>query len=259
MERGTNGQHKDGQQPDKLSGRILVAEDNASNQMLVKILLEKMGMEVTLVDDGAEAVELLGSETFDMILMDIQMPKMNGYEATRFLRQQGIDTPIIALTANAMKGDKQKCLDAGCDEYLSKPLRKEQFSAMLSKYLATGENDNADAVRNEETDVSLDDSAAMTSDISGDADLQPVIDVFMEELPELVTQITDACQDLDFELLKGLAHQLKGASGSAGFMVLSKYVRNVEVMLANEEIEKTKKAIDELGEFCKKVLETQKK
>jgi len=259
MERDINSQHKDGQQPDKLSARVLVAEDNVSNQMLVKIILEKMGMEVTLVADGEEAVDLLASETFDIILMDIQMPKMNGYEATRLLRQKGIGIPIIALTANVMKGDEQKCLDAGCDGYLSKPLQKKQFCEMLSKYLATIEkdNDDADAVREEETDISLGDSLAMTSDLLGDASLQPVIDVFIEELPGLVAQISDACQGLDFELLKGLTHQLKGASGSAGFMVLSKYAGNVEVMLANEEIEKTKKAIDELGEFCRKILEAQ--
>ncbi len=246
MERDANSEYKDGEQAGKLSGRVLVAEDNVSNQMLVKILLEKMGMEVTLVSDGTEAVEFVGSETFDLILMDIQMPKMNGYEATRLLRQQGIDTPIIALTANAMKGDEQKCLDAGCDGYLAKPLQKKLFREILSKHLA----------RNEEGDA---DSAAITSNLLGDVHLQPVIDVFMEELPELVTQISDACQELDFELLKKLTHQLKGASGSAGFMVLSKYLSNVEVMLANKEIENTKKAIDELGDFCKKIVETQNK
>lgn len=257
MERDANRQHKDGQQPNKLSGRVLVAEDIISNQMLAKILLEKMGMEVTVVNDGAEAVDILASETFDIILMDIQMPKMNGYVATRLLRQKGINTPIIALTANAMKGDEQKCLDAGCDGYLSKPLRKDIFREMLLKYLAISKNDNADAVQKEKTDVSLDDSAAITSNLSGDASLQPVIDVFIEELPELVTQITDACQELDFELLKGLTHQLKGASGSAGFMVLSKYVSNVEVTLANKEVKEMKNAIDKLGKLCRKVLETQ--
>lgn len=259
MERDLNGQHEDRQQPEKLSGRVLIAEDNPSNQMLVKILLEKMGMEVTLVADGCEAVKLVDCGAFDLILMDMQMPIMNGYEATRLLREKGIDVPIIALTANAMKGDKEKCLEAGCNGYLSKPLQKELFRKMLSKYLVKTEesNDCDDTVCDEETDVSLNDSAAMTSNISSDAELQPVIAVFMEELPQLMAQITDACQELDFELLKGLAHQLKGASGSAGFMALSKYVGNVEVMMANEDIEKTKNAIDELGKFCKKVVETQ--
>ena len=117
------------------SGKILVAEDNPSNQKLITILLQKLGLEVALADDGQIAVEKCASETFDLILMDMQMPNMNGYEAARQLRSRGLTTPIIAVTANAMMGDEEKCLDAGCDGYISKPIDRTKLSEVLGQYL----------------------------------------------------------------------------------------------------------------------------
>ena len=118
------------------SGKILVAEDNPSNQKLVAIFLEKMGFEVTLADDGLQALEQCGLQTFDLILMDMQMPNLNGYDAARQLRTQGIKTPIIAVTANAMSGDEQKCIDAGCDGYLSKPVDRNKLHELVGHHLS---------------------------------------------------------------------------------------------------------------------------
>lgn len=117
------------------NGKILVAEDNPSNQKLITILLQKMGLEVALADDGRSAVDQGTSESFDLILMDMQMPTMNGYEATRQLRGKGISTPIIAVTANAMMGDEEKCLEAGCDGYLSKPIDRTKLTQIIGQYL----------------------------------------------------------------------------------------------------------------------------
>ncbi|MBN2138912.1 MAG: response regulator [Sedimentisphaerales bacterium] len=117
------------------SGRVLVAEDTLTNQMLIKLLLEKIGFEVTIVSDGREAVRKGIGEQFDLIFMDIHMPNMNGYEATRELRKGGVATPIIALTANAMKGDDRKCLAAGCNDYLPKPIDRKWLLCVLQKYL----------------------------------------------------------------------------------------------------------------------------
>lgn len=119
----------------KLSGRILVAEDSKANQILIEVLLEKIGLEVTIAKDGNEALKNALANDFDLILMDIQMPKMNGYEATTAIREKGITTPIIALTANAMKGDDRKCIDAGCNDYLSKPIDHKEFKKKLFQYL----------------------------------------------------------------------------------------------------------------------------
>ena len=119
----------------KYSGRILVVEDNPTNQLLVETLLAKLGLQFVLACDGVEAVEKAAAEFFDLILMDIQMPNMNGYQAAEALRKKGIETPIVALTAHAMEGDRQKCLDAGCDDYLSKPVNRNKLMGMLDKYL----------------------------------------------------------------------------------------------------------------------------
>jgi len=119
-----------------MSGRVLVAEDNPSNQKLVSILLQKMGLEVAMVDDDQAAVDKIAAgETFDVILMDMQMPVMNGYDATRQLRANGCKLPIIALTANAMMGDEDKCLSAGCDAYLSKPIDRAKLSELIGRYI----------------------------------------------------------------------------------------------------------------------------
>jgi len=135
-----------------ISGKVLVAEDNKANQMLVKLMLEKMGLEVTIVDDGRKALEELSRQPYDIVLMDIQMPVMNGYEAARAIRQKGITTPIIAITANAMKGDDRKCLESGCDAYMSKPVDRNKLYELMRKYVA-GDKDPAveriDSVREE--------------------------------------------------------------------------------------------------------------
>ncbi len=120
---------------DMYNGKILVAEDNPSNQKLITILLQKIGLEVTIADDGQKAVEKCDLETYDIILMDMQMPNMNGYEATRQLRSQGLTTPIIAVTANAMMGDEEKCIEAGCNGYISKPIDRTKLNEVISQHI----------------------------------------------------------------------------------------------------------------------------
>jgi signal transduction histidine kinase/CheY-like chemotaxis protein len=117
------------------AGKVLVAEDTPTNQMLIKLLLEKLGLEVTITENGRETVKTALQEHFDLIFMDMHMPEMSGYEATRELRQKGMHDPIIALTASAMKGDEQKCLDAGCDAYLSKPINRDKLLEAIQKFL----------------------------------------------------------------------------------------------------------------------------
>ncbi|MDX1640729.1 MAG: response regulator [Balneolaceae bacterium] len=117
--------------------KILIAEDNQINQIVAKKILEKEGFEVDIVDTGKKAVEAIQKENYAFVFMDIQMPEMDGYEATRTVRELEMDTdkhtPIIALTASAMEKDRQKCLDAGMDEYLAKPIEKEELIRVLKK------------------------------------------------------------------------------------------------------------------------------
>jgi signal transduction histidine kinase/CheY-like chemotaxis protein len=143
----------------KYCGRILVAEDNPANQILIQAILDRMNIQATMACDGALAVKIATEETFDLILMDIQMPNLNGYQATRMLKKKGIKAPIVALTAHAMEGDRQKCLDAGCDDYLSKPVNKGKLSELLGKYLKRQEPSDSLAAQ---ADVLIDETRQLT-------------------------------------------------------------------------------------------------
>jgi signal transduction histidine kinase/BarA-like signal transduction histidine kinase len=118
-----------------IKGNILVAEDARANQALIRIMLQKMGLEVTIVEDGQQAVEKINNGRYDLILMDMQLPVMNGYDATRQIKAMGIQIPVIALTAHAMKGDEEKCRQAGCDDYLTKPIDRTKLEKILRHYL----------------------------------------------------------------------------------------------------------------------------
>jgi two-component system sensor histidine kinase/response regulator len=121
---------------------VLLAEDNLVNQKVVMRLLEKRGHRVVVAANGHEALDALAKQDFDLVLMDVQMPEMDGFEATAVLRQKekisGVHQTIIALTANAMKGDREHCLAAGMDAYLSKPIRPDELDAVLATYLPGG-------------------------------------------------------------------------------------------------------------------------
>jgi len=122
----------------RLSGRVLVAEDALSNQLLIKILLNKLGLHVTTVENGRRAVEEASQQAFDMIFMDIQMPVMDGHEATRLIRKKGITTPIIAVTANTSRSERNECLRVGCDDYVPKPICNEVLIRAIHKHMPEG-------------------------------------------------------------------------------------------------------------------------
>jgi CheY-like chemotaxis protein len=123
--------------------RILVAEDNPVNQMLIRMLLTKMGYQCQIVGDGAQAVHALETGAFDLVLMDCQMPVMNGFEATRHIRAgdglvRNPNLPVIALTANAMNEDKEECIAAGMDDHIGKPISPELLKERLEHWLHGG-------------------------------------------------------------------------------------------------------------------------
>ena len=126
-------------QPVKLRGRVLLAEDNVVNQIVAEAMLTNLGLTVEIANDGQEALLLAAVQSFDIILMDCQMPVLDGYEATRSLRlretENGRRRPVIALTANAMEGDRKQCLAAGMDDYLAKPYTQEQLEHVLNHWL----------------------------------------------------------------------------------------------------------------------------
>ena len=123
-----------------LNKKILLAEDNEVNRAVAIIMLQKLGAEVTSVVNGREALEKISQEPFHLIFMDCQMPEMDGYEASRHLKQKMQDgeittIPIIAMTAHAMIGDRQKCIEAGMDDYISKPTKKQDLMVVLERWL----------------------------------------------------------------------------------------------------------------------------
>ncbi len=120
---------------DRFTGHVLVADDNQIDRMVARKLLEMWGLETTTVADGEEAVDAARRGSYDLIFMDMEMPCRNGYEATRELRSLGTETPIVALTARAMKTDRADCIAAGCDDYLAKPIARTGLLRMLEKYL----------------------------------------------------------------------------------------------------------------------------
>ena len=222
-------------------GHVLVAEDVLTNQMLVEKILRQMGLEVTLANDGNEAVQKALARQFDLILMDIQMPEMNGYEATRTLRRQGMQIPIVALTAHAMKGDDEECLAAGCDDYLSKPIDRRQLIGKLAKYLSPKQQVVDDmAGLTESQHGSVEDAASDNSNgvivnwddliarIGDEKILEEIVPVYLKDNNERTEQLTAAADAGDIETIRLCAHALKGAGRNLGAKRLSDVAHNLE-------------------------------
>ena len=193
--------------------RILLAEDNAVNQKLALRLLEKQGHHVTVAGDGREALAALEQKPFDLVLMDVQMPEMNGFETTGVIRererQSGQHIPIIAMTAHAMKGDRERCLAAGMDDYVSKPIIARKLFEAIVRLAPEVAQPPANAP-----------SSSLHADrildrVGGDAELlRELVAIFLEECPRLLTEIEEAVGRRDVGALTRAAHALKGSIGS---------------------------------------------
>jgi len=196
--------------------RVLLAEDNEINQKVVTALLKKRGHTVTVAGNGIKALDALQRERFDIVLMDVQMPEMDGLEATAAIRAieqaSGAHIPIVALTAHAIKGDRERCLAAGMDGYVSKPVRAEDLFQAIEGLTFAAREANAGAEASLE-DV-LDRSAAFAQ-VGGDMELfREIVAIFLETYPELLAHISDAVTRADGEALLRAAHTLKGSVGN---------------------------------------------
>lgn len=195
--------------------RILLAEDNRVNQRLAVGLLERMGHRVAVVESGQAAVDACQRDSFDLVLMDVQMPGLDGLDATRAIRTNeqllGRHVPIIAMTAHAMSGDRQRCLDAGMDDYLSKPIRITELEEKIASVVdeSSSESENEDSI---ELDVDSELAGALDA-IDHDTDLLRIMaDAFLEESAELLLVMSAAWERSDWEQLSHAAHSLKGSA-----------------------------------------------
>lgn len=235
----TKNNESDGLQP--LQGRVLLVEDNAINQEVAQMQLHQLGLSVTLAENGQEALEALNDHSFDLVLMDIQMPLMDGYEATRQIRQQGLQLPVISLTAAAMAEDQQLALESGMNDHLSKPIDPQQLYQVLSQWLPK----SAQPIKSDEANQS---SSVGMSNVQAKPTVPQLMDVnqglsllggnqtlykklvqqFVEQIHLEFSPLVQKMSDLEsgnrsqnYEEAQKLAHALKVVSGNLALTRLS--------------------------------------
>ncbi len=230
---------------------ILLAEDNRVNQAVATQMLEKMGYSITIANTGAEVLSQLSAGSFDLILMDVQMPEMDGIEATRRIRNEesnsGTHIPIIAITAHAMKGDRERCLEAGMDGYISKPINKAALLSAIGDVTrlrpetAVDQERNAGADPASETVLHLD-TGVLLERLGGDEGLFfEVIDIFLEEAPKSMEGLRAALEAGDSGGVERIAHSMKGELGYLGVEEVSQQARELEESGRNGDLERARR------------------
>ncbi|MDX2254056.1 MAG: ATP-binding protein [Pseudanabaenaceae cyanobacterium bins.39] len=257
--------------------RILVVEDNLVNQQLVKLMLEQLGYDCDLRDNGMQAIAAVQQQQYDLILMDIQMPQMGGIEATKRIRalqsqnaehgQSMSNTRIVAVTASAMQGDRQSFLAAGMDDYISKPIRMEQLSQVLKscqpklsdRQLEHGDSQGEGLTREVIDRQIIDNLAKMIGAKTNRDTLIRVIDSYLIDMPRLRSQIISGLDDRNLDDLRLGSHSLKSSSESLGAIYLGTLCRALEKYtgetLASMSEEDLQKLRDDFVEECDRVVD----
>jgi CheY-like chemotaxis protein/HPt (histidine-containing phosphotransfer) domain-containing protein len=195
---------------------ILVAEDNPVNQKLATRLLEKRGYRVTVAGNGKEALAALDKNSYDLVLMDVQMPEMGGIEATIALREKekstGLHQPVVAMTALVMKGDRERCLEAGMDNYISKPIRAQELDEILDSYLSRREQTVIPSISAPEITESAVNAEELLERVGGDLGfLSELAEIFRADYPKQIRVAQEALARSDAEGVKRAGHVLRGA------------------------------------------------
>jgi CheY-like chemotaxis protein/HPt (histidine-containing phosphotransfer) domain-containing protein len=220
--------------PPPRSLRVLVAEDNRVNQVLISRLLEKLGHMVVLCGDGHAAVAEVDAQRPDLVLMDVQMPEMDGFAATAAIRAReamhpgGRRLPIVALTAFAMKGDRERCLAASMDDYLTKPIRRDQLAAVLARF--AGEALGRAEAAAEELGPPLDE-AALLAYVGGDRELlSELLGIFLDDGPGQLQALRTAVAGTDPAALMSATHALSGGLRVLGAAAATALVGRLEAL-----------------------------
>jgi PAS domain S-box-containing protein len=220
---------------------ILVAEDNAVNQQVAALVLRKRGYRVKLVSDGQAAVEIVSAGGCDAVLMDCQMPVLDGYEATAEIRRReagGPRTPIIAMTAHSMAGDRQRCLEAGMDDYLSKPLKPEELGEALARWVGEGDPGGPQPVVDQ---ARLGDLRALAG-----GRFERMIELFVSDAAACRAALAEAGRDGDAEALVQEAHKLRGSSASIGATRVADACARLEAAAAGGALDQVTDRLAEL-------------
>ncbi len=236
---------------------ILLAEDNAVNQELVTRLLEKRGHTVVVARNGKEAVKVVEEQAFDLVLMDVQMPELDGFEATAAIREKergtGRRLPIVALTAHAMKGDRERCLGAGMDGYISKPIQVKELFETVEGLLGVP----AEVVPGASAELNPDgvlDKAAALARVDGDIELlRELVELFLDECPRLASKIQKAVENRDSRALGRAAHTLKSSVGNFGARGALKAALKLEMMAREGDLTEAEEACTALEEEIEKL------
>jgi len=241
-------------------GRILLVEDNLINQKLASILLQRLGHDIDLAEHGEAALNALASKDYDLVLMDCRMPVMDGFTATRMIRTgaakvRNAQIPIIAMTADAMEGDRERVLEVGMDDYLTKPIDAQKLAETISHWLAersdAAANLRPEAFVNQPDEGStrpepqhLFDAAQMIEQLGGDIELS------CEMLPEIIQSLFDETETLlsglnlaDAEVVARAAHTAKSLAGSAGCRVAVEHARSLESAARNGDLEQVRQLL----------------
>jgi CheY-like chemotaxis protein/HPt (histidine-containing phosphotransfer) domain-containing protein len=230
--------------------KILLAEDSIDNQDLLRTVLGNVGAEVVAVENGRLAVERAEIGTFDVVLMDMNMPEMDGYEATRKLRDRGYQRPILALTANAMSGDSEHCLAAGCDAHLAKPIDRKQLIETVAQYAMSKTSQTDALTASPSRTVSLGQSDGIASQFANDPQLADILPGFVERLPGQLEALCKALEEERLEDAARLAHRITGAGGSYGYPTLSEVAKSLEVAAKARDVGGATAALAEVKEVC---------
>lgn len=222
----------------KVRGRVLVAEDNKDIQALVKMHITKMGAELVIVDNGRKAVDAALASDFDLVFLDIQMPIMGGYETLRELHQKGYKKPVIAMTANAMKKDRDDCVTAGFDGFVSKPIVKSELYSVIAKYL------------NESTEEEMQDDFITCCMLEEEPKIIDLVNSFLERVPEIQVAINGSLLKEDWDEFSSQLHQMKGLGGAFGYPMLSEISQKIEFLFMSNDYEQMKVLVGELNLLC---------
>ena len=231
-----------------LNGRILLAEDNPANKMIAQVILEKAGLDVDTAADGLEAVAAVKQRVYDLILMDVGMPEMDGIEATTLIRQMsGLQskTPIVAMTAHVVRGDRESLLSKGMDDYLAKPATKQQLLAMVEKWLATRATDDlpqaktvvgTEPLRKHDGTPTLDLAPLQQLAMDVEAEMIPeLVNTFIEHTKDRLKTIQQAIETNDMALLEAQFHALKSSAATFGVMRFYQLCSDLENACKNRD------------------------